>query len=230
MTDDAKKIDKLDTNAAKALHGIAKKIDTVFHGLVPAEVITFLYEHAKMMAAELVSPLIGHPMPEIIVSIDRNDRRQLGHYKIGRDGLGLRWRISMNILHLGRPRGDVLSTLLHEIMHAVQHATGKPAKIANYHNAEFREWCERLGVPTDSRGHDLGITPDGTFAAYLKRHKIEGTLKLLPPKSLPKPGGSKLKKWSCQGCDEPVNVRVAIEDFDATCNLCDTAFVYADKS
>jgi hypothetical protein len=39
-----------------------------------------------------------------------------------------------------------------------------------------------------------------------------------------KGSGSKLKKWTCS-CG--INVRVAVADFDATCNLCDSQFELA---
>jgi hypothetical protein len=43
----------------------------------------------------------------------------------------------------------------------------------------------------------------------------------LLPEPPVKPKGSRLKKWSCP-CG--VNVRVAISDFDATCNRCGKRF------
>lgn len=227
---DATKLLKTEHRAADSVRKVASEApEGAFHGFVPAETMEWLYTMLGLLAAELVKPHLSFDVPRITLGVDKHNRRQLGHYKIGRDALGLRWRIDMNILHLGRTKADVIRVLLHETLHAVQHESGTPAKIANYHNAQFREWCERLGIPTDSSGHDLGTVADGLYDQFAKRHKLDGTAKLLAPKSLPKPGGSKLKKWSCTGCDEPVNVRVATPDFDATCNLCGTVFVYTDK-
>jgi hypothetical protein len=48
-----------------------------------------------------------------------------------------------------------------------------------------------------------------------------------PPPLLPeppvKPKGSRLRKWICR-CEDPVPVRVARSDFDATCNKCGERF------
>jgi hypothetical protein len=217
---------KLDENSAAAIRDVATKNDEgAFHGFIPAETIAFFYEHAQKLAAEIVKPVVGFSPPEIIVSVDKENRRQLGHFKVGRDGLGLNWRISLNVLHLSRPKAAVIGTLLHEILHAVQQQDGKPGK-GNFHNKEFVGWCEKVGLPTDSKGHDLGIAKDGVFAKYCEKHGLEGKVALVEKKILPKAGGSKLKKWSCDcGC----NVRVAVEEFDATCNLCDSKFVKQDK-
>lgn len=215
---------KLDSAASKIVQKVATT-EGAFHGFVPPETIAFFYQHANLLAAEIVKPLLGFQPPEIALSIDRENRKQLGHFKIGRDGLGLNWRISLNVLHLARPKAEVIGTLLHEILHAVQQAHGKPGK-GNFHNKEFIAWCAKLGLPTDSRGHDLGIDPKGVYADYVKRHKLDGKVALVPKTDLPKPGGSKLKKWTCS-CG--VNVRVAIEDFEATCDKCETAFVKKDK-
>lgn len=216
-------LQKLDSNAAAAVRTVAAE-EGAFHGFVPAETIAFFYEHAQKLAAEIVQPVVGFKSPEIIVSVDKENRRQLGHFKVGRDGLGLNWRISLNVLHLARPKGEVIGTLLHEILHAVQEQSGKPGK-GNYHNAEFISWCEKVGLPTDSKGHDLGIAKDGAFAKYCERHHLEGKVALVEKKTLPKAGGSKLKLWTC-GCTK---VRVAVADFDADCNLCGNHFEKQEK-
>lgn len=217
MTANAK-IAKLDHRAAASVGKLGTAAG-VLGGLVSAADVEWFYKHLAQMTVEIVKPLLSFETPEIVLSVDHNRKRQFGHYKPYRDGLGLRWRVSLNAVHLGRPRADLLRTVLHEALHACQDAHGKPGK-GNYHNAQFREWCERAGIPTDAKGRDQGTNPDGPFAAYCRRHKIEGKLALLAP--APKPPGSKLKKWSCEeGC---FNVRVAVDDFDATCNACGTAF------
>ena len=225
MTNAAKKTNKkLDASAADAVRAVAvSNEEGASHGHVPAETMEFFYEQIPLLAAELVKEHLGLPVPEITLSVDKNNKRQLGHYKIGRDGLGLKWRISLNVLHLGAPKANIVGVLLHEILHAVQHQSGTPGK-SNYHNAEFVGWCEKLGIPTNSKGICLGITPDGLFDQYAKRHKLDGKVGLVSKDELPKPKGSNLKKWTC-GC---TNVRVAIEDFEATCNKCGNEFERAD--
>lgn len=223
MTDN--EISKLDEVTAKRLREVGAKVPAVLHGYVKPETLAWLNEQGAALATEIVKPLLGLDTPPVIVSVDVDRRGRLGHYKIGRDGLGLAWRISINVLHLTRPRGDVVRTLLHEILHAVQHRDGKPGK-GNYHNAEFIAWCERAGIPTNAKGHDKGTTKDGPFDAYCKRHKLEGTEALLSKREAPRPRGSKMKKWTCPGCE--TNIRAAVE-IDVTCNECNKKFFYNDK-
>jgi hypothetical protein len=78
-------------------------------------------------------------------------------------------------------------------------------------------------------------TVGSPFEAYCRRHGVsfpgesgvkastgaEPTPRLLLPEAPVKPKGSKLKKWSCP-CG--VNVRVAVANFDATCNRCGKRF------
>jgi hypothetical protein len=215
---------KLDHSAAAAVFKVAvSNEEGAFHGYVPSETMEFLYSHLPLLAAEMIQKHLGLASPEFTLSVDKNNKKQLAHYKIGRDGLGLKERISLNVLHLASSKAQVISTVLHEMLHGVQHSSGKPGK-GNYHNAEFIGWCETLGIPTNAKGHDLGINPTGLFADYAKRHALEGKFELAK-KDPPKPKGSNLKKWTCS-CG--VNVRVAIDDFEATCNKCDTKFERKD--
>lgn len=219
-----KKIEKLDGSAVATLRRVVDAVPSVFHNSVSAEALRWLYQHAAGLAAEVVGPAIGFTkpgeIPEVAISVEVLDRRTYGHYKVGRDGLGLRWRVAMNLLHMNRARTEILRTLCHEILHAAHDQYGK-AKGKNPHSKEFRDWSDACGIPCNEKGQNQGITPDGLFAAYCKRHKIEGDLApLVEKKSVPKATGSKLKKWSC-GC---TNVRVAVADFDATCNACGNHF------
>lgn len=199
---------------------------------IPAFIVSALYEHVDAMRAEFFD---GN-LPEVVLSFDVTDKRTLGHYVIRRNGLGVRWNINLNAIHLARPLYHVLSTLLHELAHAWQHEHGTPSK-PPHHNKEFRARCEAFGIPTDEAGHDLGVIHGSPFDAYCRRHDVQfpaapgaeepedGAPEPLLPEPPAKPKGSKLKKWTC-GCG--VNVRVAIADFDATCNRCGTKFRRAD--
>jgi hypothetical protein len=78
------------------------------------------------------------------------------------------------------------------------------------------------------------------FEKYCRRHRVAfpgaagtepeegGTDEPRPllPEPPVKPKGSKLKKWTCP-CG--VNVRVAIAEFDATCNKCGGRFGRAQR-
>ena len=196
--------------------------------VIPAEVVAFLYRHVDLMREEFFAGAV----PEVVLSFDVTDRRTLGHYTLTRNGLGVRWALNLNPVHLARPVYRVLATLLHELAHAWQHEHGTPSK-PPHHNKEFRERCESFGIPTDEGGHDLGVRSGSSFEEYCRRHGVAfggptgdgggagGSAPPLLPRPPATPKGSKLKKWSCP-CG--VNVRVAIRAFDATCNRCGGRF------
>lgn len=52
--------------------------------------------------------------------------------------------IAVNPEAMGREPKEVLSTLVHEMVHHEQHMFGKPSKSG--HNAEWCEWMERIGL------------------------------------------------------------------------------------
>ena len=217
-----------DTNTNRAIREVASTPST--QHIIPADVVAVLYEHVDGMRKEL----LGGAVPEVVLSFDLTDRRTLGHYHLRRNGLGVRWAVNLNPVHLARPLYQVLATLLHEMAHAWQHEHGTPSK-PPHHNREFRDRCQALGIPTDEGGHDLGVRDGTPFEDYCSRHGVvfptqaseggtaaePGAPSPLLPAPPATPRGSKLKKWTCP-CG--VNVRVAIAGFDATCNRCGEKF------
>ena len=220
-----------DATANRAIRDVASTPSP--QHIIPAGIVAFLYEHVDFMRAEF----FGGQVPQVVLSFEVTDRRTLGHYHLKRNCLGVRWALNLNPVHLARPVYEVLSTLLHELAHAWQHEHGTPSK-PPHHNREFRERCEAFGIPTDKGGHDLGVRHGTPFEDYCRRHGITfppppgapgpaadvsgqpGPSPLLPvPPARPK--GSKMKKWTCP-CG--VNVRVAIANFQATCNKCGGPF------
>jgi hypothetical protein len=219
-----------DAAANKAIRDVASTPSP--QHIIPAEVVAFLYRHVDLMRVEFFAGQV----PEVVLSFDVTDRRTLGHYTISRNGLGVRWALNLNPIHLARPVFEVLATLLHELAHAWQHEHGSPSK-PPHHNKEFRDRCAAFGIPTDEGGHDLGARHGTPFEAYCRRHGIafpaahgpgaDGTTgptaaptPLLPAPPV-KPRGSKLKRWTCP-CG--VNARVAIADFQAVCCKCGGRF------
>jgi len=80
------------------------------------------------------------------------------------------------------------------------------------HGSPFEEYCRR---------HDVAF-----LAAPGAERDVGESSEPRPllPEPPAKPKGSKLKKWTCP-CG--VNVRVAIAEFDATCNKCGGRFARA---
>jgi predicted SprT family Zn-dependent metalloprotease len=195
--------------------------------IIPAPIVAALYRHVDEMKATFFAGQV----PEVVLSFDVRNKRSLGHYVLARNGLGVRWNVNLNPIHLGRPVFEVLATLLHELAHAWQYEKGTGAK-PPHHNQEFVEHCEAMGIPTNAQGHYLGVLAGSRFEAYCVAHGItvrpngtpnEGRGQAEPEPLLPeppaKPKGSRLRKWIC-ACADPVPARVARADFDVTCNRC----------
>jgi SprT-like family len=154
-----------DEAANRAIRGVASTPSP--EHVIPAEVVSFLYEHVDLMRAEF----FGGQLPEVVLSFDVTDRRTLGHYTIRRNSIGVRWALNLNPVHLARPVFEVLATLLHELAHCWQHSHGTPS-MPPYHNKEFRDRVEAFGIPTDEGGHDLGVRHGTPFEEYCRRHGI----------------------------------------------------------
>lgn len=158
------------------------------------------------------------PTPEI--TFERTPITRYGHYVPGRNAHGVLHNINLNEKHLDRGEADLLRTLLHEMLHEEEVIVKKLTKGGSYHSVMFRARADALGIPSDKKGHGLGMRDP--FVAFLKRHGIDvaaGEVKT--DEEEPKTGTSKLKKWVC---DCGYGVRVAIRDFKATCNQCNQQF------
>ncbi|MFC1637243.1 hypothetical protein ACFL5Z_20685 [Planctomycetota bacterium] len=158
----------------------------------------------------------------------------LGRFRCDRNGFGLLNEIAIDKDHANSSEyWQVLGTLLHELVHAEQQATGaddESTKRRNYHNNVFIERAESFGLIVDRKGHQQYAPPPTRFSELLKQHGVEisistdagpisPTLQSIPQR------GSKLKLWICSCKPHPVRVRVAIQDFQARCLKCGEIFV-----
>lgn len=145
--------------------------------------------------------------------------RRLGHY------LPQSWRAPDGTLRdeiilyadlaLERGMSAVLETLLHEAVHVWQAHFGRPGG----HNAQWHAEAARVGLVTEG---PLGFTyaGDGFLRAVAAlAPRVEQIPFRVRDASARKPG--KLAKWIC-ACG--FGVRVAVADFDATCNRCGQTF------
>jgi hypothetical protein len=111
---------------------------------------------------------------------------------------------------------DVLQALAHAMIHAVL-----GAEVG--HRPPFDELAARIG---------LEGPPTSTAAGKKFRRKIQQLRAELPafPLGAIVPGErrqkqrTRLRLWQCC-CAPPVKVRVSRDDFDATCNACECAFM-----
>ena len=151
---------------------------------------------------------------------------------------GLLDEITLNTKHLDRPLWETLETLMHEYVHLWQQNFGEHPVERNYHNVEFAQRCEAIGLhPLVGSGVHLKPA-DGVFAEFLKAYAVpeppplKGTK--LSPKGKPldwwvnprerRKGRSTLAKWTC-GCQ---NVRVGTREFHAQCLRCGSVFERVD--
>ena len=163
------------------------------------------------------------PVPVPVISFERTNVNNLGHYVIGRNAIGVKENININSAHLKRPLWEILATLLHEMTHSWQASYGSPSNNW-YHNKQFRAKMMEFGIFTNKKGCHIKV--GDPFMTLLKDQGVEfsdvdlsdGAI-ILPPAVKPK-GNSKLKKWSC-GC---TIVRVAVKDFQAKCIKCGNEF------
>lgn len=120
--------------------------------------------------------------------------------------------------------GDPYEVLIHEMAHHINHQRQiKDVSRGQYHNRFFKQAAEAAGLNvTRSASVGYGITELGDLAkeALLKFKPQAEVFDILRMSEIASQR-TKLKKWSCV-CG--VNVRVAIPDFNATCNQCGTVF------
>lgn len=166
-------------------------------------------------------------LPTAVLSFERTRVTTLGHYHTDKNGIGIEDNINLNSLHLCREKWQILSTLLHEMVHQWQRRLGSfstkenPSK-GNYHNREFLDMTEGFGLIHNKKGQRVA-PPKGRFVEFLAKHDVEITEETHYER---KKTTSKLKKYSC-ACNPPVNIRVAREEFSARCNECGEDFELA---
>ena len=177
-------------------------------------------------------------MPDAVLSFESMDHRILAAYTLRRNSQGLLYEITFNVKHLKRPLWETLETLMHEYTHLWQQNHGEHPVERNYHNVEFAQRCEAIGLhPLVGSGVHLKPA-DGVFAEFLKAYAVpeppplKGTK--LSPKGKPldwwvnprerRKGRSTLAKWTC-GCQ---NVRVGTREFHAQCLRCGSVFERVD--
>ena len=200
----------------------------------------YLYDKAVAIRERLIDPIARidrKSMPDPVISFDNlRNQNTLAAYRLVRNPQGLQYEIILNTEHyIEGTRRDgkegkvwrfgewaLLESLTHEQIHEWQQTSGKdPVKLGKvYHNKEFVEKCESIGLhPKLGPGYHTRVA-DGNFALYMKELGIKPPTDepILTPKAdwykvltwpeKPK-GTSTLKKWECEVCH--LKVRVGIK-------------------
>ena len=168
----------------------------------------------------------AQPLPLAAISVDPERRTRLGHYRIGRNGLGLIHNINLNAKYLeDQTLLEQLVTLAHEMVHQWQYIYGRPPKTASYHNKEWCQMATGLGlVSVPPRGDTVRIS--GPFLEVCREHSVNdpvppvGTVPMSCSRRLRRgEGRSTLSKWSCR-CDPPQSVWSGRSELVLLCPIC----------
>lgn len=199
----------------------------------------YLYDRAVLFRDRLIDPIARidrNVMPDPVISFDNlRNKNTLAAYRLTRNPQGMDHEIIINNQHLEEAEGKMSwrfgewalnETLLHEQIHLWQQVVGEdPVKLGRvYHNKEFVEKCENVGLhPKLGEGYHTQLA-DGAFGIVMKElgiEKPEGLAELPPELDIDwfkflekffgkeRKGQSTLTKWVCPGCD--LKVRVGIK-------------------
>jgi hypothetical protein len=124
--------------------------------------------------------LFENSLPNCLITLQRRGRTY-GYYAPDRfsrnDGLRTD-EIALNPHYFRDGTKEILSTLIHEMVHVWQHHCGKPGR-GGYHNSEWAEKMRSLGLQASNTGKEGGkgtgdamdhyVLPDGLFARAVEQ-------------------------------------------------------------
>lgn len=143
--------------------------------------------------------------------------------------------INLSAEHLARGYEEAMETLIHEMAHWANWVNDvKDCNKAQYHNRQFKEMAQNLGLHVENLGlhvekmgrhgwADTSLTPELKDMVYgLTVNKDAFGIARLIRRGEKAP--TKMKLWQC-GCG--VKIRAAVE-IDVTCNTCGAVFEKQD--
>ena len=189
---------------------------------------------ALEQAHEMIKEETGAPRATILVTRALKGRK--GHFTPftpWTNGGESFHEIAFNLEHF-TTGAELLSTLLHEVAHSLNHANGIQDCSANqYHNAKFKAQAEALGLKTEEikgKGHaSTSLTEFGAkrwskaLAILTKALELtatgEGTAK-------PKGRNTNLLKAQCP-CEQVIRASRGVIEAGVRCDSCEGQFVEA---
>jgi hypothetical protein len=186
---------------------------------------------ALEQAHELIKTETGAPRATLLVTRDLKGRK--GHFTPFTP-----WRtedeafseIAFNLEHFTTP-AELLSTLLHEVAHSINHMNGVSDCSANqYHNAKFKTQAEALGLKTiEIKGKGHASTELTELGA--KRWKKALTIltnafdltAIGAESAKPKGRNTNLIKATCE-CENVIRLSRTVLEIGVTCNSCEGVY------
>lgn len=189
---------------------------------------------ALEQAHELIKTETGAPRATLLVTRDLKGRK--GHFtpftpwQNGEESFN---EIAFNLEHFTTP-AELLSTLLHEVAHSLNHANGIEDCSANqYHNAKFKTQAEALGLKTieiKGKGH---ASTELTELGAKRWKKALGILTnafdltaLGGAQAKPKGRNTNLIKAMCE-CENVIRLSRTVLEIGVTCNQCEGVYAEA---
>lgn len=194
--------------------------------LLPIKPTRDTYDRFQQAYDHFNKALFGNELPNALITLQRR-KGTFGFFSGDKfnngDGRAAD-EIALNPARFGdRSLNDILSTLVHEMVHLWQHHQGVPGR-GRYHNREWAEKMKSVGLhPTDTGeegGKETGetvnhmIVPGGAFAQAAQKLVAKDFAiiwKEAPPAPLPNPGGAseaaapvksgKRERYRCPDCD-----------------------------
>jgi hypothetical protein len=187
---------------------------------------------ALEQAHELIKTETGAPRATILVTRALKGRK--GHFtpftpwQNGGESFN---EIAFNLEHFTTGE-EILSTLLHEVAHSMNHANGIQDCSANqYHNAKFKSQAEALGLETHEikgKGHaSTTLTAFGakrwSKALAILTKALELTATGEGTSAKPKGRNTNLIKAMCD-CENVIRLSRGVLESGVTCNQCEEMF------
>jgi hypothetical protein len=186
---------------------------------------------ALEQAHELIKTETGAPRATLLVTRDLKGRK--GHFtpftpwKAGEESFS---EIAFNLEHFTTPE-ELLSTLLHEVAHSMNHMNGISDCSANqYHNAKFKTQAEALGLET----HEIkGKGHASTSLTELGAKRWKKALTILTnafdltaigaESAKPKGRNTNLLKAQCP-CEQVIRASRGVIEAGVSCDMCGGRF------
>ena len=182
-------------------------------------------------AHEIIKAETGAPRATLLVTRDLKGRK--GHFTPftpwATDGEQFN-EIAFNLEHFTTPE-ELLSTLLHEVAHSLNHANGIEDCSSNqYHNAKFKTQAEALGLKTievKGKGHaSTELTELGAKRWKKALAILAGAFDLVAlggATAKPKGRNTNLLKATCP-CEQVIRASRGVIEAGVSCDMCGGRF------